>query len=209
MNTRNVTCNLTRWNSGCNDIYKTDRFEKSLKKKSLIFHKYLKIARTTPIFKGRDSSNVSNCRSISVLPWFSKFLERIMHNRLYRNLNTKELLHLKQFGFSSKHSTVKLVDQIYKSFEKKSKYTRGFPRFIKRFWYCKKIEVYGIKGINLAWFCGRITVLIECMNSFTKIIWCLMQGNVISCFSGITQKTKHFYSMTSSWKIATSKILLV
>ena len=41
-----------------------------------------------------------------------------MHNRLYRYLNTKELLYLKQFGFPTEHSTIKLVGQIYKSFEK-------------------------------------------------------------------------------------------
>ena len=50
MNTRNVTCNLTRWNSGCNDIYKTDQFEKSLKNwffantlKLLERHQFLKV----------------------------------------------------------------------------------------------------------------------------------------------------------------------
>ena len=76
-----------------------------------------KIARTTLIFKGGDLSNVSNYRFISIVPWFSNVLESIMHN-LYRNLNTKELLYLKQSGFSTEHSTVKLADEIHKSFEK-------------------------------------------------------------------------------------------
>ena len=42
----------------------------------------LKIAKVTPVFKTGDLNEFSNYRSISVLPYFSKILERIMHNRL-------------------------------------------------------------------------------------------------------------------------------
>ena len=51
-----------------------------------------------------------------------------MYNRLYKYLTTEKLLYSKQFGFqtglSTEHAIVKLVDQIYKSFEKDS-YTLG------------------------------------------------------------------------------------
>ena len=51
-----------------------------------------------------------------------------MYNRLYKYLTTEKRLYLKQFGFqtglSTEHAIVKLVDQIYKSFEKDS-YTLG------------------------------------------------------------------------------------
>ena len=76
----------------------------------------------TPLFKGGDPSNISNYRPISVLPCSSKILERIMYNRLYKYLTTEKLLYSKQFGFqtglSTEHAIVKLVDQIYRSFEK-------------------------------------------------------------------------------------------
>ena len=49
------------------------------------------------------------------------------------------------------------------------------------------------------------TALIRCINGLTKIIWYLMQKNVILCVSGITLKTKHSYSITSLWKIAKNK----
>ena len=49
-----------------------------------IFPDDLKIAKVTPINKVDNSSNVSSYRSISVLPWFSKLLERIMYNRLQK-----------------------------------------------------------------------------------------------------------------------------
>ena len=42
----------------------------------------LKIAKVTPIFKSGAKNNISNYRPISILPVFSKVLERIMYNRV-------------------------------------------------------------------------------------------------------------------------------
>ena len=110
---------------------------------------------------------MSNYRPISVLPCFSKILERIMYNRLYKYLTTEKLLYSKQFGFqtglSTEHAIVKLVDQIYKSFEK-DHYTLGvFIDLSKAFdtvdrtILIRKLEMYSIKGINLAWFRSYLT----------------------------------------------------
>ena len=48
-----------------------------------------------------------------------------MYNRLYKYLTTEKLLYSKQLGFqtglSAENAVVKLVDQIYKSFEKDKK----------------------------------------------------------------------------------------
>ena len=110
---------------------------------------------------------MSNYRPISVLPCFSKLLERNMYNRLYKYLTTEKLLYSKQFGFqtglSTEHAIVKLVDQIYKSFEK-DHYTLGaFMDFLKAFdtvdhtILIRKLEMYGIKGINIAWFRSYLT----------------------------------------------------
>ena len=60
-----------------------------------IFPKEMTIARTTPIYKGGDKENVVNHRPISVLPCFSKILERIMYNRLYLYLTENNLLYNK------------------------------------------------------------------------------------------------------------------
>ena len=42
----------------------------------------IKIAKIVPILKKGDKDNVSNYRPISVLPYFSKFYEKLMYNRL-------------------------------------------------------------------------------------------------------------------------------
>ena len=47
-----------------------------------IFPDPLKTAKVTPVFKTGDFREISNYHPISVLPCFSKILERIMHNRL-------------------------------------------------------------------------------------------------------------------------------
>ena len=44
-----------------------------------IFPDSLKIAKVTPVYKSGDNSSLSNYRPISVLPCFSKMLERIMY----------------------------------------------------------------------------------------------------------------------------------
>ncbi|XP_065640491.1 uncharacterized protein LOC136073066 [Hydra vulgaris] len=80
----------------------------------------LKIAKITPIFKSGDETNISNYRPISVLPCFSKLIERIMYNRLYKYLSENKILYNNQYGFKKNHSTdhaiVELVKHISNGF---------------------------------------------------------------------------------------------
>ena len=77
-----------------------------------IFPDSLKIAKVTPIFKSGAKDNVSNYRPISILPVFSKVLERIMYNRVYNHLDSKDLLYEKQFGFQRNNSTEHVILQL-------------------------------------------------------------------------------------------------
>ena len=47
---------------------------------------------------------IGNYRPISVLPIFSKVLERIMHNRTYEYFKENDMLSSKQFGFQVNNS---------------------------------------------------------------------------------------------------------
>ena len=70
-----------------------------------IFPKKLKVARVIPLFKARDPANISNYKSMAVLPCFSRMLERIMYHHLYKYLTTEKNLSPKKFGFQADHST--------------------------------------------------------------------------------------------------------
>ena len=88
----------------------------------------LKIAKVSSVFKKSDNALRDNYRPISVLPCFSKILERIIYNRLYSFFSENNILYKKQFGFQKQHSTDHaidhLVNEILKSFESNC-YTLG------------------------------------------------------------------------------------
>ena len=70
-----------------------------------IFPDKLKIARVTPLFKGGENYELGNYRPISVIPCFSKILEKVLHNCLYKYLTGNSILYKKQFGFQEGDST--------------------------------------------------------------------------------------------------------
>ena len=71
----------------------------------------MKIARVVAISKSGDQSLCTNYRSISVLPYFSKFQERIIYNRILLYQNNLNILHDNEYGFRRNHSTsLALVD---------------------------------------------------------------------------------------------------
>ena len=73
----------------------------------------LKLAKVIPI---HDPNNFCNYRPISILPCFSKILERLMYNRLERFLNQSHIISEVQYGFRKKYSTymalINLIDKI-------------------------------------------------------------------------------------------------
>ena len=58
----------------------------------------LKIAWVIPLFKSGERDIFSNYRPVSILPAFSKILERVMYNRLLRFLNVFKILSDNQYG---------------------------------------------------------------------------------------------------------------
>ena len=73
----------------------------------------LKIARVIPLFKSGEQDIFTNYRPVSVLPAFSKILERVMYNRLLRFLNAFKILSDNQCGFHKHHSTAYALTCLY------------------------------------------------------------------------------------------------
>ena len=70
-----------------------------------LFPNILKVGRITPIYKKGDPQDFGNYRPVSTLPLFGKIFEKIIYNRLYSYLASKNILYKNQFGFRKNHST--------------------------------------------------------------------------------------------------------
>ena len=79
----------------------------------------------------------SKYRPVSVLPVFSKLLERLVYDRLISHINDNKLLYEYQFGFQKDKSThlaiIMLVDKITEAFDQGESVVGVFLDFSKAF----------------------------------------------------------------------------
>ena len=88
-----------------NYIFELLTYVLNLSINSAIVHAQMKLARVVPLYKSGDKRLLSNYRPVSVLPVFSKFLEKAVYNRLIRFFDKYEILYNNQYGFGKKSST--------------------------------------------------------------------------------------------------------
>src|SRR6218665_2527213 len=122
----------------------------------------LKIAKIIPIFKLGVSNLITNYRPISVLPYFSKILEKLMAIRLTTYLDKFALLSPVQFGFQRDLSTYVALTDMQTSIRdamNSNKYSLGvFFDISKAFdtvnhaLLLNKLEYHGIRGVAKQWF---------------------------------------------------------
>ena len=103
------------------------------------FFRTIKIEKVIPVFKTGDLKEISNSRSNSVLPCFSKILVWIMHNCLHRYLvNEKNIIFegvrlLKRSFHRACHCAVSWPNSW--NIRKRQLHTWGFYWFIQGLWH--------------------------------------------------------------------------
>lgn len=66
------------------------------------FPNKMKIAKVIPLYKNESKHSYTNYRPISLLPQFSKILEKLFNSRLENFLNKHQIIIQDQYGFRAK-----------------------------------------------------------------------------------------------------------
>ena len=121
----------------------------------------LKVAKVIPVFKADEPDLFTNYRPILLLPIFSKFFEKVMHNRLVEFANSHDFFYQLSFVFVKKHSTalslIYLVNKIAKSIDQNEITAGVFLDLSEAFdtldhqILFHKLEHYGFCGLALQW----------------------------------------------------------
>ena len=145
-----------------------------------IFPQDLKTARVIPLFKAGDPEVFSNYRPVSILPCFSKLLEKVFHNRLSEYVNVNKMLFNGQYGFRKNCSTtfalLDLMEDITKAIDDK-KFTVGLFIDLKKAFdtidheiLLKKLYFYGVRGTAYNWIESYLSSRFQycCYNSVSS-----------------------------------------
>ena len=132
-----------------------------------IFPDNLKLAKVITLYKKGSRDNPTNYRPISLLSIFSKIIEKIMYERVYRFLETCNILYPLQFGFREKHSTLHAIIGMTETIKEAidngmfgcSVYIDQQKAFdtVNHSILPKKLEHYGIRGVELSWFSSYLS----------------------------------------------------
>ena len=154
-----------------------------------------KMARVLPIYKQGSKSELANYRPISILPFFSKFYEKVLYDRLFSYIKQKNILYPLQHGFQPAHSTsmslIDIQDKISAAMDN-NEYSLGiFLDLAKAFdtvdhkILLNKLEHYGIRSTALNWFKSYLTSRqqqVSCnhvLSNFLPITFGVPQGSIL------------------------------
>ena len=164
--------------------------------KSGIFPEKGKIARVIPVYKNKGGKHLyENYRPISLLPIFSKIVEKLIYNKVFDFLVRYEILYKSQYGYRSGHNTTHATLDFIKMIEdsiEQNEYAIGiFCDLSKAFdtlnhqILLSKLEHYGIRGSAKQWFSSYLSnrqQYVEwngCKSSTAQIMTGVPQGSIL------------------------------
>ena len=122
-----------------------------------------KVARVIPIYKEKGENYLyTNYRPISLIPVFSKIMEKLIYKKIFDFLVRYKILFKSQYGFragnSTIHATLDFIQTIHKAMSEQEYAIGIFCDLSKAFdtldhsILLTKLDHYGIRGNWLSWF---------------------------------------------------------
>lgn len=159
------------------------------------FPKMMQISKVSVLHKKGDRNELSNYRPISVLPIFSKGLEKIIHKRITKFSHAFNLINESQHGFLHGKSTESALltqkEIILKAFELKQicvgiyiDFSKAFDR-IQHATLLEKLQLYGIRGVPLLLIKSYLKHRFQCVSigtavsSLQQVVTGVPQGSIL------------------------------
>ena len=161
-----------------------------------IFPDRMKIAKVIPLFKAGQKNVFTNYHPVSLLPQFSKILEKLFCVRLDNFIDKCNILCENQYDFRSGRSTslaiIHLIENITNMLDSKKKNTIGIFIDLKKAFdtidhvlLLNKLEYYGVRGIVNDWLKSYLEwrkqfVLLDDIKSSLLTVLCdVPQGSIL------------------------------
>ena len=154
----------------------------------------MKVAKVIPIVKGNDKQVFTNYRPISLLPQFSKILEKLFYVRLDNFIERHSILSNSQYGFRPNISTslalLELREEIASALDKK-KYYWCFYTLKKAFdtidhtLLLEKLRHYGVRGVANDWLSSYLENRLQYVSfgdtdsTLRNVIFGVPQGSIL------------------------------
>ena len=132
-----------------------------------VFPDKMKVTNVVPLFKSGNKNEFTNYRPVSLLPQFSKVLEKLFDIRLQKFIDKCNILSNSQYGFRSNCSTslalLELTEEICTAVVNRKVTTGVFIDLKKAFdtidhkLLLEKLEFYGIRGSVNEWVKSYLT----------------------------------------------------
>ena len=110
-----------------------------------IFPNKVKRAKVIPIYKSSSQNELKNYRPISLLPDFSKLIEKIMLKKLCRT-SIKNILYKHQYGFRAKHYS---IHPVIHSLNRISEVNNSDPKQLTLSIVCDLSEAFDVINLKI------------------------------------------------------------